>query len=128
MNSGIRSEMQPPRTRTPRIDIGNTEVLRALILNATAAVTTLLLLRFATLLVPDASETTIPAYIQLASEPLVWVFQFIPPFSAIIIGDAQLIDLLIIPGVAITGLSIAGILTGWRETGGRPRAHPALRE
>jgi uncharacterized protein YggT (Ycf19 family) len=120
--------MRPPQSRTPRIEIGNTEVLRALILNVTAALTTLLLLRFATLLVPDASETTIPAYLQLISEPLVWPFRFIPPLSTAVLGDAQVIDLLIIPGVAITGLLVAGILTGWRETGGRPRGHPALRE
>jgi uncharacterized protein YggT (Ycf19 family) len=120
--------MQPPRTRTPRIDFSNTEILRSLILNATAALATLLILRLATLFVSNPGEDSIPRYIQMITEPFVWLFRFIPPFSASVIQDAQLIDIVIAPAVAIIGLLVAGILTGWRQTGSRRQHHPALRD
>jgi hypothetical protein len=120
--------MQPPRTRTPRIDLGNTEILRSLILNATAALTTLLILRLATLFISGTGEDSVPRYIQLITEPFVWPFQFIPPLGTTIIRDAQLIDLLIVPAVLLLGMLIAGILTGWRQSEVRHRHHPALRD
>jgi K+-sensing histidine kinase KdpD len=120
--------MRPPRSRTPRIDFGSTETLRALILNATALVTTLLVLRFATLLITDSAEGTIPGYIQLVTTPFVWPFVFIPPLATYIVQDARLIDLLVIPAVAVIGIFIAGVLTGWRDTEPTRRYHSALRD
>jgi uncharacterized protein YggT (Ycf19 family) len=120
--------MQPPRTRTPRIDLSNTNVLRSLILNTTAALTTLLFLRLATLFVTGNGEDSVPHFVQMITEPIVWPFRFIPPLGTTIIQDAQLIDLLIVPAVAILGLLVAGILTGWRQSGSRQQHHPALRD
>lgn len=120
--------MQPPRSRTPRIDLGNTETLRSLILNTTAIATTLLLLRLATLLVSDVSSRTIPGLIQLLTEPVVWPFQLIPILGRTVAGEVTVIEILIVPAVAMTGLMITGILTGWRESGNGSRRYPALRD
>lgn len=120
--------MQPPRSRTPRIDLGSTETLRQIILNVTAVLTTVLLMRFATLLVVDADDRSIPGYIQLVTDPLIWPFRFIPLLGDRVIQHALFIDILIIPAVAITGLFICGVLAGWRESGSRRRHHPAMRE
>lgn len=120
--------MQPPRSRTPRIDLGNTETLRALILNFTAAIITLMLLRFATLLVAGADDATVPRYFRLVSEPLVFPFQQIPYFDRLVFQEVTLADALIIPIIVLTGLLIAGILTGWRESDNGARRYPALRD
>ena len=120
--------MEPPRTRTPRIDFSNTETLRALVLNTTAAIVTLMLVRVATLLVSDSSDATLPESIQTITEPLVWLFKFIPGLGATLVNELTVIDILIIPVIAIAGLLITGILTGWRESATRPRHEPRLRE
>ncbi len=120
--------MQPPRSRTPRIDLSDTETLRALILNATAIAMTLLTLRVATLVVTDSSDGTFPRYLQMVTEPLVWPFKFLPILSATILANITLIDILMIPVIAMAGLFVAGILTGWRESGARARRYPSLRE
>ncbi len=120
--------MQPPRTRTPRIDLSNTETLRALVLNTTALIVTLMLIRVATLLVSESGEATIPGGVQTVTEPLVWLLKFIPGLGASLIGNLTVIDLLIIPVIAVAGLLVAGVLTGWRDSATRPRHVPRLRE
>jgi hypothetical protein len=121
------SAMQPPRSRTPRLDLADTETLRAVILNLTAGVSTLLILRFATLLVRGSDDSTVPGYIQLVTEPLIWPFQFVPLLNSFIIHDAQLIDALIIPAVVLIGLLVAGILSGWRDTVATSRTYDTRR-
>lgn len=120
--------MQPPRSRTPRIDLGDTETLRSLILNGTAAVTTVLLFRFATLLVSDSSDNVITGYVQLVTEPLVWPFKFFPILGDEVLANATLVDLMIVPGIALIGVMVAGILTGWQDSGRRSRGYTAHRE
>jgi hypothetical protein len=120
--------MQPPRTRAPRIELGNTETLRMIFINGTAVIITLLLIRAATLLVSDSSDGVIPGIVQMVTEPIVWIFKFIPILGDRLIGDLTLIDLLMIPIIAFVGLLITGIMTGWRESGSRTNSHPSLRD
>jgi hypothetical protein len=117
--------MQPPRPRTPRFDLGNTETLRALIVNVTAGLTTLMLLRFATLLVGDAGGATVPGYIRMFSDPIVWPFRQIPLLDIDLIQDVRIADVVTIPLIALVGLLITGILTGWRESDTGARRYPA---
>lgn len=120
--------MRPPRTRTPSIDLSNIDVLRAIFLNATAIVVTLLILRVATLIVTNSETGTVPGLIQTITNPLVWPFGFIPPFNVELVSGITVIDLLIIPGAAVTGLLVAGVITGWRDSTARQRRHPAFEE
>jgi hypothetical protein len=120
--------MQPPRTRTPRIDLSNTETLRAVILNATAAVAALFVFRLATLFVADAGGGGIVRLAQMITEPIVWIFKLLPLIGGTIIGDATLIDFLIIPVIVFAGLLICGIMTGWRENSRDARRYPTIRD
>jgi K+-sensing histidine kinase KdpD len=120
--------MRPPGTRTPRIDFNNIDVLRALFLNGTAAVVTLMLFRVATLLVENSDTGAIPGLVQTVTTPLVWPFQFIPPLAFEVVGSVTVIDLIIIPVIAVLGLLVAGIVTGWRDSSDRRRRHPAFEE
>jgi hypothetical protein len=120
--------MQPPRSRTPRVDLANTETLRALIVNITAGLATLMLLRFATLLVSNADEATVPGYIRMFSDPFVWPFRQIPLFDTVLVQEVRIADVAIIPVIALVGLLIAGILTGWRKSDTSARRYPAWRD
>lgn len=121
--------MQPPRTRTPRLELGDTETIRSIILNVTAAWVTLLLLRIASLLVVDADEgPTITRYIQFVTEPLVWPFKFVPLMSSNVVKHVTVIDVLMVFAVAVTGLMVAGILAGWRDSQSAPRRYDTREE
>ncbi|TVR74900.1 MAG: hypothetical protein EA415_05150 [Sphaerobacteraceae bacterium] len=120
--------MRPPRTRTPRIDLSNIDVLRALILNTTALLITLMIARLPALMVPGSDSGTVPRLIKTISTPFVWPFSFIPPFNIEIFAGITLIDVLIVPVIAFSGLLIAGIVTGWRDSTADRRRHPAFEE
>ncbi len=115
--------MQPPRSRVRRPVFGSTPVIRELVLDATAAATTIFLLRLATLFLSDASDATIPRAIQILTEPAVWLFKLLPPLGSTVVQDATVSDILIVPLVALGGVLIAGVLTGWREVPAASRPH-----
>jgi hypothetical protein len=119
--------MQPPRSRTPQIDLSSTESLCAIILYATAIAASAYILRLAALLVNGAEHLVVPGAILRITTPLVWPFQRLPVFNAELVQSVQLIDLMIIPALIVTGLLVAGVLTGWRSDA-RVRRYPALRE
>lgn len=108
--------MQPPRSRTPRLNLRNTRVLRAIILNTTAGLVTLLILRLAVLTVSPSDEQDIPRIVQIATTPLAWPFRQIPGLNAQLWGEVLIADLLICLLVLLLGLLAAGIVTGWRES------------
>ncbi|MEX2425136.1 MAG: hypothetical protein WD401_00060 [Thermomicrobiaceae bacterium] len=120
--------MQPPRSRTPRLELGDTETIRSVILNLTAAAVTLLLLRVGSLLVVDPDVGTIQYYIQLVTEPIVWPFQFIPLMRTNLIQHVTVIDVLMVVVVGFTGLFVAGILAGWRDSQATPRRYDTREE
>lgn len=108
--------MRPPRRRTPRLNQRSTAALRATITNLTSAIVSLLLLRVATLLVPNATDSPVPRYIRLATEPLIWPFAQVPLLDNALTREVLVADVLLIIIVLVAGLALAGILTGWRES------------
>lgn len=111
--------MQPPRSRTPRFDLRNTRVLRSIILDATAALVTILILRLAVLTVSPSGEQDIPRMILTVTAPLAWPFRQAPGLNVQIWGEVWIADLLVCLAFLLLGLLAAGIVTGWRESGSR---------
>ncbi|MFW6076076.1 MAG: hypothetical protein ACOC9Y_10805, partial [Chloroflexota bacterium] len=70
--------MQPPRSRTPRVNLRNTRALRSIILNTTAALVTILILRMAVLTVSTSDQQMIPEIVKTVTGPLAWPFRQIP--------------------------------------------------
>jgi hypothetical protein len=120
--------MRPPRIQTPGIDLSSVAVIRTIILNATAIVVTFLILRLATLIVSNSDAGAVPGLIQQITSPIVWPFSLIPPFNVDLFAGITIIDLLIIPLIALIGLFVAGVITGWRDSTARQRRHPAFDE
>jgi hypothetical protein len=107
--------MQPPPRRVQRIDLRSPTVLRTLILNATAGVMTVLIIRLGSLMV-HTGDAAFPRYAQHASRPFVWPFKQLPLLDTAVGRGVLIADLLVIPVFFIIGLLIAGILAGWQET------------
>lgn len=94
-------------------------MLRSLILNTTAALATLMVVRLATLLVAGTNEPLVPRTIKTLTDPLAWPFRQVPVLDHPVAREALVADIFIILLVLLIGLLAAGIVTGWRESSTR---------
>jgi hypothetical protein len=117
--------VQPPRRRASSFNLRNTATIRSIIFNATALITTILLLRLASLTVPGTEEVMFARYVDYLTLPLAWPPRQLPVLDTLIGRDVHVADLVIIPLVFVAGLLAAGIIAGWEEASSKPYDDPS---
>lgn len=106
--------MQPPPVRRPRGTASTWRDPGLVVLNAGAAIVTLMLLRFGFELSGVSSDTNSYHWLQRVTQPLWWPLEQIGGLSASVGGSATIAGVLTVLIVIVAWLGILGLVAGWQ--------------
>ncbi len=113
------SQVQPPRSRHSHHHPETIQILRTIIINGGAILTTALLVRAAVLLaVPETTQRGLHLVVR-TTHLLVWPLQKIPPLGHIVAGGLAVADVTTLLIVMVCWLIALGVVAGWEHEGQR---------
>ncbi len=113
------SQVQPPRSRPSHYHPETIQILRIIIINGGAILTTALLIRAAILLAVPATTQRGLHLVTRTTHLLVWPLEKIPPLRHLIAGGLAVADVTTFFIIVVCWLVALGVVAGWEHEGQR---------